>query len=145
MDLDARYKETAPGLSALCRALTRNEAEALDLFQETWKRALERIGAYRDDLSFGGWLASIARNLWLDQYRRRKVERKALEGRPVPGDVQGGPDDPLEGLPEDEREAVALYHLQGLSLKETASILGATVWDVRGRLRRAHEALGRDS
>ena len=143
-DFESRYAGSAPALSSFCRMLARNEAAAADLFQETWRKALESPEGYRGEGSYAGWLCAIARNLWVDQVRRRGKEARALSLLPARAEVPPASADLAEalmGMPERERLAVQLYHLQGLSLREAASALDASVWEVRESLGRAHARL----
>ena len=147
---DQLYRDLSPRLSGFCRYLARDEADARDLFQATWARVLERREGYREDLSFEGWVLSLARNLWVDGGRRRRVERRALELRARElREMLAPPPDPLplrealDVLSEEDREAFLLYRTQGLSLREVGRILGVTPWVVRERLARAQETLER--
>jgi RNA polymerase sigma-70 factor (ECF subfamily) len=148
---DALYDRVAPRLSAICRLLTRSEAEAEDLFQETWRKAVTRVHTLRDPAAFPDWIAAVARNLWRNEHARRRVALGDLARRKAVA-REGGPDeglsgllvrDVLAGLSPGLREAFVLYHLEGRSLRETARDLGATVREVRDRLAAAQEALVR--
>jgi RNA polymerase sigma-70 factor, ECF subfamily len=59
--------------------LTRDRAEAEDLVQETYLRALEGRHGLRDNSNIKGWFFTILRNLWLNQVRKRKSEPKLVE------------------------------------------------------------------
>ena len=52
--------------------LTRNHAEAEDLIQETYFRAMRAMERLRMDSNIKGWLLTILRNAWLNQLRRRR-------------------------------------------------------------------------
>src|SRR5882762_3422328 len=62
--------------------LTSRREQAEDLVQETWLRVLERSGKYNGRLRFEPWLFSIARNLAIDDLRRR--HRASLTASDVP-------------------------------------------------------------
>jgi RNA polymerase sigma-70 factor (ECF subfamily) len=51
--------------------MTRDTAEADEVFQEVWYRAIRRVALYRQE-NFGGWLMRIAHNIVIDRARRRK-------------------------------------------------------------------------
>src|SRR6266705_6678837 len=53
---------------------TSRREQAEDLVQETWLRVLEHAGQYNSRLRFEPWLFSIARNLAIDDLRRRQRE-----------------------------------------------------------------------
>ena len=143
------YALEAPALASFCRMLTGNEGAAADLFQDTWSQALARLGTYRRERPLKAWLMAIAYHLWVDQERRRGVERRMLEERRrrIPDASPGRPGEELallellERLPDAEREIVLLYDLQGLTLRESAGVLSVSPSTVQARLARAHEAL----
>jgi RNA polymerase sigma-70 factor (ECF subfamily) len=82
-DLLSRYREgDAAALGVLVEKyrrplfgfisnMTRDAAEADEVFQEAWFRAIRRVASYRQD-NFGGWLMRIAHNIVIDRVRRRK-------------------------------------------------------------------------
>lgn len=80
-ELVARFSE---GLSFLLRRWTRDRTVAEDLFQETFRLALEKIrkGEVRDPERLAGFLRSLAKNLSIEHYRRgarRDVREDELE------------------------------------------------------------------
>jgi len=113
-----------------------NAAAAEDVTQEVFLRALRAIERFRwQDASFLAWLLTIARNLLTDQARR-----------PAPVPLDGHEDDltadpvaaaegnlarrevaaALARLTPDQREAIILRFLEGLSIAETSRIMGKT-------------------
>jgi len=80
-ELVARFSE---GLTFLLRRWTRDRTAAEDLFQETFRLALEKIrkGEVRDPDRLAGFLRSLAKNLSIEHYRRgsrRDVREEELE------------------------------------------------------------------
>ncbi|MES1245743.1 MAG: RNA polymerase sigma factor [Acidobacteriota bacterium] len=80
-ELVGRFSE---GLSFLLRRWTRDRTIAEDLFQETFRLALEKIrkGEVRDPERLAGFLRSLAKNLSIEHYRRgsrREVREEELE------------------------------------------------------------------
>jgi RNA polymerase sigma-70 factor (ECF subfamily) len=80
-ELVARFSE---GLSFLLRRWTRDRTAAEDLFQETFRLALEKIrkGEVRDPDRLPGFLRSLAKNLSIEHYRRgarREVREEEIE------------------------------------------------------------------
>lgn len=80
-ELVARFSE---GLSFLLRRWTRDRTVAEDLFQETFRLALEKIrkGEVRDPDRLAGFLRSLAKNLSIEHYRRgsrREVREEELD------------------------------------------------------------------
>ena len=139
-----------PALTGFCRAAAGSESEAQDLFQETWRKALERKADFREG-SFPAWLVTLAWHLWIDRKRRLASERRGLEAKsrePAPSPPASPGEalalaELLDRLPEDERGAVLLYDLQGLTLREAAKALGVSHTTLRDRLVRAHGILRR--
>ena len=139
---DRLYVLILPRLASLCRLLARNEAAAAELFQDTWGRAIAQSGSCRLEGSVGGWLAAIARHLWIDRVRRRGAERGALSVR-LEGLREEREEDPgaafdarvfLDRLDPEEQQAALLYHVQQLSLREVARVMGVSHPTVRARL-----------
>jgi RNA polymerase sigma-70 factor (ECF subfamily) len=76
--------------------LTGNRDMAEDLFQEVWMRVLVRGAQFNGKARFSTWLFTIARNLVIDQRRKRTVssldemfERKSEDDRPMSFEVGG--------------------------------------------------------
>src|SRR5271156_4952138 len=62
--------EYLDGLYSYAMVLTRNHAEAEDLVQETYVRAMQAIGRLRAGSNIKGWLFTILRNVWFNQLRK---------------------------------------------------------------------------
>jgi RNA polymerase sigma factor (sigma-70 family) len=130
--------------------LGREAAE--DVLAETFTRAFAaRTRAYTVEGSLRAWLYKIASNLIADELRRRKrasVAHERLRARAGAGERQFAADagvaavDPalvaaLEGLREEEREALLLLAWGELSYAEIAVVTGDPIGTVRSRLNRA--------
>ena len=61
------------GLYNYAMVLTRNHAEAEDLVQETYVRALQAMSRLRPDSNIKSWLFKILRNVWLNQLRKLRT------------------------------------------------------------------------
>ncbi len=139
-----------------------NEADALDLAQETFVRVYTHRAKFRPGAKFSTWLFSIALNLCRDGIRRRKVRPSvpldeaglaAASDRSV--DTSGAaPDSDLlraetaqtvrsavEALPEPLKTAVLLCEYEDLSLAEAAEVVGCSAKAVETRLYRARTLL----
>ncbi|HEX3845128.1 MAG TPA: RNA polymerase sigma factor [Steroidobacteraceae bacterium] len=146
-----RIIELLPRLRRFARSLARNAQDADDLVQITAERALARADQFRPEHAAAGWLFGILRNAWIDEGRRRRRRESLLEPAELAervGDTAAGSDpellclqDALARLPEDQRLAVALVLVEGLSYKEAASIMSVPVGTVTSRLARGREAL----
>ena len=137
-----------------------NHALAEDLTSETFLRALRRISTFTwQGRDFGAWLVTIARNLVADHF---KSSRYKLE-QPTSDMVEAGADrtedspeaEVLAGITNaallaavrklgpEQQECIILRFLQGLSVAETAAILGKNEGAVKALQYRAVKALGR--
>lgn len=132
-----------------------NEADALDLAQETFVRIYKHRANYREGARFSTWMFQIALNLTRDHARRRtRRPLVALEDAPEPIDGRADPKAAtlaservtavraaIATLPDNLRESLVLSEYQELSHAEIASIVHATPKAVETRLARARELL----
>jgi RNA polymerase sigma-70 factor (ECF subfamily) len=128
-----------------------------DIVQETWLRVVERGSSYNGRLRFEPWLFSIARNLTIDQMRKRKAVSLDTEedadfqlpqsGEPSPFELAARTEDAqrmaqsLQTLEPIYREALLLRFQEDLSLQEIAVIVKAPVTTVSSRIYRGLEML----
>ena len=136
--------ETAiPALRRYARALTRDAETADDLVQDTLVRALRS-----EHLFHGGdvrsWLYTILTNLNRNRLRSlsRRPPMSSIEDNDAPdlaGPEAGGRDieRALATLVEDQRNALLLVVLEGLSYREVAEVQGVPIGTVMSRLARA--------
>jgi RNA polymerase sigma-70 factor (ECF subfamily) len=134
---------TIPALRRYARALTRDAETADDLVQDTLVRALRS-----EHLFHGGdirsWLYTILTNL--NRNRLRTLSRRpalaSFEDADAPdaaGPEAGGRDieRALAALADDQRSALLLVVLEGLSYREVAEVQGVPIGTVMSRLARA--------
>jgi RNA polymerase sigma-70 factor (ECF subfamily) len=153
-DTDARIDVTAelPALRRYGLALTRDPADAEELVHETLVRALEKRGSFRHGRPLRPWLLSILHNIFIDGTRRRRTEHEALADAAIlsPGHQTAPQDqrvrlnqllDRFMALPEEQRAAMHLVSIEGLSYAEAASALAIPVGTLMSRLGRARAAL----
>lgn len=157
LDTGLEYLE---GLYGYALVLTRNHAEAEDLVQETYLRALAALGGLRAGSNMKGWLFTILRNIWLNQLRKRRnsPQTVALEVRCgaavrllessknsydhyVSQNETGQVRAAIQKLPTDFREVILLREYEDLSYQEIASVLECPVGTVMPRLARARARL----
>jgi RNA polymerase sigma-70 factor (ECF subfamily) len=131
----------APMVHALLLARVGVE-QAEDLTQECFLLAMRRIRTLRDPGAFGPWLATIARNLAADHYRKRRptealvVESREAEPADCPQDDARAALAALKTLPEAYRETLMMRLVEGLSGPEIAARTGLTPGSVRVNLHR---------
>lgn len=138
-------------LEAFAFAMTRNSDDALDLVGETVLTALEHFGQVRDPKAFLSWLFTVARRIYIRQVHRAALftpydatkDERLLHPDSLP-DVAADVRllyEALAKLPQLQREAVTLFELSGMSLKEIAKVQGSTVVAVKVRLARGRRRL----
>jgi RNA polymerase sigma-70 factor (ECF subfamily) len=146
-DLDG-IEAAIPALRGYARALTRDREAADDLVQDTLEAAVSRAGQWRGDGSLRGWLFRILLNRFRDGLRRRRAAPVlALVGEPMASaeaearlalaEVHAA----MGRLPEDQRAALLLVALEGMSLAEAATTLGVAEGTLASRLARARASL----
>jgi len=168
-DLKAEFEQVAlPQLSHLYTSavyLTQDKAEAEDLVQETYLRALRYFDKFATGTNVRAWLLSILRNLFINRYRQKRREPEAVEcekldavyesmveqgenlgrGNPEHHFVSQMMDDEVEaalkGLPEEFRIAIVLVDIEELSYQETAQVIACPVGTVRSRVSRGRRML----
>lgn len=148
------------GLYSYALALTHNHAEAEDLVQETYVRAMRAMGSLRADSNLKAWLFTILRNIWLNQLRKRRLGRHSIEIDHVDG-LADCPTEPskdalciyiskieakhvraaIDKLPLDFQEIILLREYEELSYREIARVLACPVGTVMSRLARARTRL----
>lgn len=138
-----------PRLRRLARALTRDQAAADDLVQMAVERALTRKSQWRPGTSLSSWVMRIMKNAWIDETRSRKRWGKVLDAEDAGLDV-AAPASQEEGLaieqamaalPDEQRIAVALVLVDGLSYAEAADVLEIPPGTLNSRLVRGRMAL----
>jgi RNA polymerase sigma-70 factor (ECF subfamily) len=140
--------------------LTRNQAEAEDLVQETYVRAIPAMDRLRDNSNLKSWLYTILRNIWLNQIRKHKTTPSLVEleddGNVTDG-LFGTTRNPYEifasnedtervrsairKLPIDFKEIILLREFEGLSYQEISEVIGCPAGTVMSRLGRARSKL----
>jgi len=136
--------------------LTSNREMAEDLFQEVWMRVLVRGAQFNGQARFDTWLFTIARNLVIDQRRKRTMssldelfEGRSEDDRPMSFEVaddEPTPFDRFSNLEDRERIAAGLMeldtlHREELSLEEIAKVTRAPLSTVKSRLYRGMAAI----
>jgi len=139
--------------------LTSNREQAEDLFQEVWMRVLTRGSQFNGKSRFETWLFTIARNLVIDQRRKRTMssldelfEAGGDDDRPLVFEVPDHEPDPFDRLSNVEdreqiatallqldtlyREVLVLRFHEDLSLEEISKVTQAPLSTVKSRLYR---------
>lgn len=154
--LYSRYGRVVYGLAL--RILTSPE-HAEDVVQETFWRVWRRAGTFQSTSGqFAPWLFGIARNLCIDELRRRQArpaptfgEDEAIlaipDGQPAVHDLTWEAErrrlitGALGELPPDQRQVIELAYFAGLSQREIAEQLNNPLGTVKTRVRLALQKL----
>lgn len=151
-----------PELTRFALSLTRNEADADDLVQETFLRAYASWDSFTPGTECRGWLFVICRNTFrrtrLRESRQVEADDAELEALAAAAlhasalqsgygslfsqvDLSDAIRRALEALPENFREAVTLVDLNDQSYEDAARVLDVPVGTVRSRLFRARRLM----
>lgn len=162
----AIMKRNNQRLYRLARGVVRDAAEAEDVVQEAYVRAFAALDRFRGGSSLSTWLSRITINEALGRLRRRRRreaaglvdgQRQAAEIIPFPA---GGGSDPertmaqrqilqlveqaTDRLPEAFRSVFMARVIEGMSVEETADVLGIRAETVKTRLHRARVLLRKE-
>jgi len=152
-----RYQARAYGLAL---HYVRDAEEARDVAQEIFVRVYRNLGKLPAHELFLPWLIRLGRNLCVDHLRRAKVRPSGsaipIEEAPVLWDTAPTPEaafatdaskrlvhEALQRLSAANREMILLKEIEGLELKEIASLLGLPLGTVKSRSNRARVELAR--
>lgn len=160
-ELVDKYKQ--PVMNLASRTL-RDAAEAEDLAQNVFLQAFKSAGRYQATAKFSTWLFTIARNLCLNEIRRRarhpaesldqthdasdhpvhQVESKAVASPPdqlLRGELETKVEQAIQALPENQRTALLLCREEELSYEEIAAVLGCSLSATKSLIHRGRETL----
>lgn len=143
-----------PRLRRFARSLAASPADADDLVQDTVERALKRLSTFEAGSRLDSWMYRIAQNIWIDRRRAAKV-RNAVAGEADLEQIAGtggvaAAEAHIEigrlgramaALPDDQRAAVSLVLIEGLSYRDASAVLGVPQGTLTSRLARGRAAL----
>ncbi|MGB9604121.1 MAG: RNA polymerase sigma factor [Verrucomicrobiia bacterium] len=158
-----KYKQ--PLMNMLVR-IVRDPIEAEDLAQSAFVHAYRAIDKFNFSSKFGTWLFTIARNLALNELRRRarhpadSLEQSIVETAdnsfafqyedkksPIPhehllkDELVKKVEEALLRLPENQRTAILLFQKEDMSYEEIAKVLGCSVSATKSIIHRGRETL----
>ncbi len=161
-ELVEKYKQ--PVLNFIYRTL-RDETEAEDLAQNVFLQIYKSRSRYRQTAKFSTWLFTIARNLCLNELRRRSrhpaesIEETHTENEDQPqrqyedksqmappekllhGELAQKIEEALAELPENQRGAILLCRQDELSYEEIAGVLDCSLSATKSLIHRGRETL----
>nr|WP_302661624.1 RNA polymerase sigma factor [Sulfitobacter sp. SK012] len=129
-----------------CMVLTKDRTAADDLAQAACERALVNAAKFSPGTDLDRWVFTIARRLWLNEIRSRKVRRG--EGLVAVEDVDIADEKPaievnilarevldiVQALPEAQRLSVLLVYVEGYTYSEAATLLDVPIGTIMSRL-----------
>ena len=147
--------------------MTRSEADAAEITQDTFLSAYQHLKDFRGDAAFGSWVHRIAANNAPMRLRHRRVvqaaegellgpeftERESLaeypsqdwsrsaEGKILDAELGRAIQGATDRLPEGYREVFLLKDVEGLSYEQIAEVTGDSIPAIKSRLHRARLAL----
>lgn len=142
-----------PRLRRFARGMTGSASAADDLVQAACERALSRSHQFQEGTRFDSWMFRIMQTIWIDQLRARAIRKedeedaaasigtdtpaRQIEARIRLGEVRAA----LDTIPAEQRAALLLVTVEGLSYKEAAQVAQVPVGTIMSRLARARVAL----
>lgn len=152
-------------LYRIARSVVRDDSEAEDVVQEAYGRAFTHLRQFRGASSIGTWLARIVLNEAWGRLRRRRetVDWASIENQHsapaqiIPFPLVAAQSDPertmaqreihelleqaIDGLPDSFRVVLVARAIEGMSIEDTAELLGIRPETVKTRLHRARSLL----
>ena len=134
------YVRYADNVYGYVRSIVHDEHEAEDVTQHVFTKLMTVLPKYeKRDVPFAAWILRVARNVALDQMRKRNPIPCEEIREPAPSDDDEGAEqvaltlrEALAALPEDQRRVIVLRHLVGLTPGEIAGRLGKSEPSVHG-------------
>ncbi|MBC7727159.1 MAG: RNA polymerase sigma factor [Microbacteriaceae bacterium] len=151
--LRQRIAELLPRLRRFARTLAWKPEDADDLVQMAVERALKSIDQWQEGTRLDSWIFRIMKNAWTDELRSRARRDEVLapeEAGEHVGVSETGSlitrlsvEVAMAKLPDEQRVAVSLVLVEGLSYKEAAEVLDVPIGTVTSRLARGRGTLQR--
>jgi len=141
------FERYAPALLRFTDRLLSDRSMAEEVTQEVFVKVITRAHQYDGRAEVSSWLFAIAANACRDRRRRdRRATIVPLEGEGVEAKLMSherrvAVREALNGLSDEQREALVLARYHGLPYSEIAAVLGISVGAVKTRIFRAVETL----
>ena len=151
-EIGERITLLLPRLRRFARSLSRNQHDADDLVQTAVERAWRHLDQLRPGANLASWMFGDHENAWLDNLRTRRRDaaksrcpKTAANIRAVsPVDTEAGlwaVSEAMNKNYEEQRLAIALVLVEGMSYKEAAGVLEIPMGTLTSRLARGRTAL----
>lgn len=148
---DSIYHETKSVVYYTILSILKDKSRSEDIMQDTYLKALNKIHSFKPRYGFKSWIVTIARNLAINEYNKRKRE---LSYDPSVDEYIFGQEEStsekelivkeiLDYLDETEREVVVMHVLGDMKHREISDILkkpiGTITWIYNKAIKKAQE------
>lgn len=134
--------------------MTQNSQDAEDLVQEASLRAYRHFDKFRPGTNFKAWIMTIARNIYINDYRKKRKEPQKIEFEAVENfigltEISGAQEEifsevigpALDKLPDELRATLVLFYSENFSYKKISAIMDVPIGTVMSRLYAARQLL----
>jgi len=153
-DLNRELLELLPRLERFATSLTRNREEARDLVQDAALKVLHH--GVPEGANLKHWAFRVCKNVWIDSLRRKRIRETpsieqgaiGLAGHDAREELEGRSQlrktlELMAKLPQDQRLALSLVAIEGMSYREVASVMEVPIGTVMSRVARARASIAR--
>ncbi|WP_285010818.1 RNA polymerase sigma factor [Pedobacter faecalis] len=148
---EALYRQMSAKMLAVCMRYARDAMEAEDILQNGFIKIFQKIGEYRSDGAFEGWIRRIMVNTAIEHYRKNKRSMHIVSIEETTEQPSGninlnnlGMQDlmkVIQKLADGYRMVFNMYAIEGYSHKEIAESLGISEGASKSQLSRARSIL----
>lgn len=141
------YRRFSPRMYAVCLRYASNAEEAEDILQEGFIKIFKKLGSFRGEGSFEGWIRRIFVNTAIEHFRRKRYlqpvterEENTIEGKGLSALDDLAEKDILElvrQLSPGYRTVFNMYVIEGYTHKEIGDMLGISEGTSKSQLSRA--------
>lgn len=141
------YERFAPKMYGVCLRYAGNAAEAEDILQEGFIKVFNKIGSFRSEGSFEGWVRRIFVNTAIEHFRKKTYQQPITDYEE--NTIEGKYENVLDSMAEKDiialvqqlspgyRTVFNLYVIEGYTHKQIAEILGISEGTSKSQLSRA--------
>lgn len=153
-EFEEKILEHINSLYNLAIRMTQNKQDAEDLVQEASLKAYRYFDRFKQGTNFRAWIMAISRNIYINNYRKRRKEPKKIEFEEVQDfislpEINNAQEEifseviksAIDKLPEELRTTLTLFYVDGFSYKEIAKIMDCPLGTVMSRLYTARQIL----
>jgi RNA polymerase sigma-70 factor (ECF subfamily) len=146
-------------LYRIARSVVRDDGEAEDIVQQGYVHAFTHLAGFRGEAQFSTWITRIVLNEALGRLRRRRptvdvstIDEAHLQGQVIQFPLQPDPErrmaqreihtmleQAIDELPDIFRTVLVARMIEGMSIEETAELIGIKPETVKTRLHRARQ------